>query len=280
MTIAKPFKRTCRPFVSGNYSVSLDSYYLRHEKFANDPQHYVRAFLMLQEDLMELFKYIEPDDQNLSTYSHKIQQLLTRVCIELEANWTAILKENGYKKQSNNLNIEDYNLIEFSHRLSKFQVRIPNWSGAKNIRAPFTNWAEGTDNQLEWYRAYNKAKHDRHSHFKYATFDNLLDALSALAIVLASQFYQEDYSHQPDTLIVGGGYGSDDEMTSSIGGFFRIKYPTDWAVKERYDFDWKSLSQKSEPFADFDYNQLRRIRCEAIEAKKVKSPRHRKAKNY
>lgn len=74
--------------------------------------------------MQELFSFVEPADQNLNTYSHRIQQLLTRCCIEVEANLTAILLENGYSKAPNDLIMRDYRTIEYSHKLSEYEVRM------------------------------------------------------------------------------------------------------------------------------------------------------------
>ena len=123
MARKKPFRRTCRQG------------YLLHQKFANDPQHYVRAFRILVEDIDELFNFIEPADMNLCTYSHRIQQLLMRTCVEVEANLTAILKENSYSRTSD-LTMKDYKLVNQSHRLSSYEVRITTWTGNKGIRIP------------------------------------------------------------------------------------------------------------------------------------------------
>ena len=81
---------------NGTYSNDGHWGYLLHPKYASDPQHYIRAFLLIQEDLLKLFEYVEPCDENSDTISLRIQELLTRVCIEIEANFTAILKENTY----------------------------------------------------------------------------------------------------------------------------------------------------------------------------------------
>jgi hypothetical protein len=67
-----------------------------HPKYAQSPEHYVRAFLMILNDLQEILDFVEPADQNLSCYSYRIHALLLRACIEVEANCKAILKENRY----------------------------------------------------------------------------------------------------------------------------------------------------------------------------------------
>lgn len=126
MALVKPLRRTCRQFSDGSYTEGGRWLYLLHQRFANDPQHYVRAFLLLQKDLLDMFDYIEPAESNLRTYSHRVQQLLMRACVEIEANLTAILVENGYvKKGGGNLTMRDYKLVNRSHRLSSYEVRVP-----------------------------------------------------------------------------------------------------------------------------------------------------------
>jgi hypothetical protein len=85
MAVSKPFKRTARPQAdSGKY---LDQgHYIKHAQYAVAPAHYIRAFQILQKDLIELFDYVEPADKNKECYSYRIHELHTRACIEVEAN--------------------------------------------------------------------------------------------------------------------------------------------------------------------------------------------------
>lgn len=127
MSLQKPLIRTIRQLSDGSYCNDGNWLYLLHPKYANDPQHYIRAFLIIQEDVKSLFEFVEPCDQNLNTISLKIHELLTRVCIEIEANFTAILKENKYSNTKNWNLKDDYCLIEFSHKLSAYKVKFPIW---------------------------------------------------------------------------------------------------------------------------------------------------------
>src|SRR6478735_4491606 len=250
MSLTKPYRRTCRPRLDGRYGGE----YLRHPHFAQEPRHFVRAFLSLQADLMVLMDYIEPADANLRAYSHKTQQLLVRACVEVEANLTAILRENGYG--SGKLTMNDYRLVEHSHRLSGYRIRIPMWRGTASVRQPFARWAE-VGQHLTWYRAYNKSKHDRHEHFQLATFEALIDAVAGLLVVLSAQFWTEDYSSTEQSLTVESGYDTDDGMDSGIGGFFRVQFPVDWSSDERYSFNWQTLRDEPDPFITFDYGAVK-----------------------
>ncbi len=124
-----PFKRNCRCNMDGCFS---GEGYITHPEFADSPIDYIRAFMLIQKDLINLFDYIEPSDTNEVTYSFRIHELLIRTCIEIEANFRAILIENGYQKKSADLNMGDYKKLNTSHRLSSYSVLIPYWSGNKS----------------------------------------------------------------------------------------------------------------------------------------------------
>ena len=42
-------------------------------------------------------------------------------------------------------------------------------------------------------------------------------------------------------------------MESAIGEYFRVKFPTDWDVSERYEFDWNQLKNDTDPFQNSNY---------------------------
>jgi len=254
--ITKPYRRTCRQFTDGSYSEGGRWMYLLHRRYATDPRHYVRAFLLLQEDVLDLFSYVEPSDENLNTYSHRIQQLLMRACVEVEANLTAIFLDNRYTAARGNLTMQQYKLINISHRLSSYEIRVPSWQGEQGVRKPFIKWGE--NKSLSWYKAYNESKHNRHENFKLATFDALIDAFCGLSVLLSAQFYDEDYSPAGKSMGLGGAcytYEGNDGMDPAIGGLLRIKFPADWPPDERYEFDWQQLSTEDDPFVNFNYAQ-------------------------
>ena len=65
MPVDRPYRRTCRQFVDGHYTRGGRGQYIVHPRFAQSPEHYVRAFLILLKDVQELFDYVEPADKNL-----------------------------------------------------------------------------------------------------------------------------------------------------------------------------------------------------------------------
>jgi hypothetical protein len=260
MSHSKPFHRNYRGFVNGSNSGYSQWAYIIDRNYAESPEHYVRAFLLIQKDLQNLFEYIEPSDDNVDTYSFRIHELLMRTCIEIEANFKAILKENIYNpldKQKKPLpekkwNIHNYRIVNKTHHLSSYKVSIPIWDGTKSSFEPFSEWVSTTE--LSWYQAYNSSKHDRKSAFKKANFFNLLNAVAGLLVLLSSQFRTEDFAPGSASLAVEGyDYYSGEP---ALGGFFRIEFPNDWSDEEKYNFNWAELKKEPDRFQKFDYDKI------------------------
>ena len=187
MPVDRPFRRTCRQLVDGSYLHNGNGRYVCHSRYAVAGRQYVRAFMLLQKDVLELFDYVEPADINLPCYSYRIHELHMRTCIEVEAHCKAILSENSYRGNSNDWTMNDYRKLDRTHHLSSYEVRMPLWHGARHTRPPFAAWA--ANGALPWYQAYNAAKHDRHNQFASANFDSLVEALGSSRIALRSIYH-------------------------------------------------------------------------------------------
>lgn len=251
MPIDRPYRRTCRQFVDGSYTEGGRWQYMLHPTFAQAPSYYIRAFLLLLKDLQDLFDYIEPADKNLGCFSYRIHALLLRACVEVEANCKAILTENDYTK-AGDMHMGDYQKIDKTHLLSSYQVKVPTWSGNQDTRTPFLAWS--TNRPLPWYQAYNQTKHDRHMQFESATFEHLIDACCGVLVLLSAQFETNDFS--PGNILLASPNVYSDGMESGIGGFFRVKFPDNWPMELRYDFDWQVLKHEPDPFQAFDYTTI------------------------
>lgn len=240
MPISRPFKRTVRPFVDGRYENAL---YVRHSSFGQTPQQCIRAYMLIQQDLLELFDFVEPSDENAGTFSHRIHALMMRTCMEIEANFKAILSSNGHDVQKSTM--RDYKRLERTHRLSTYEIIVPTWQGEGRVRKPFAMWPA----LLPWYQAYNNAKHNRHDKFFEANLQNLVDSVCGLVAVLAAQFYTYDYSPAASIQFLG-----DSDLPEghevAIGGYFVVCFPSDWPEEDRYGFDWNNLKHERSPFDD------------------------------
>jgi hypothetical protein len=265
MPIDRPLKRTIRRFTDGSYSNSGNWKYLLHPMYVKNPQHYIRSFLLIQEDLQKLFKYVEPSDQNKDTISLKIHELLVRTCIEIEANFTAILLENEYSNTENMNMKKDYCLIDYSHKLSSYRIKLPIWMGQHHTRVPFKKWKnKNIENWhvLSWYQTYNKSKHERYSSYSKAKFEVLIDAVCGLVALLSAQFLDESYSPASKSQGISGNYSYDydPKLKTAIGGYFRVQYPDDWENDDLYDFKWCEIEQLDNIFNSIDYDQIKKKR--------------------
>lgn len=249
MAVEKPYYRTFRMFSDGDYTLSGRSRYILHPSFAKSPENYIYASKLIIGDLKALFEYIEPSDQNLNTYSYRIHSLYIRTCIEIEANFKAILLENEYcKNAGRRLNISDYKKLESTHFLSKYAVIFPRWNGESYKRFPFKRFEVGESPQ--WYSSYNAVKHDRNKTFIEANLLNLTDSIAALATILTAQFGSVSFE-KGDILY---SIGSNDSFESSPTGYLRMEYPQSIPEEDRYGFDWNQLSESPAPFQKIDFS--------------------------
>lgn len=146
--------------------------------------------------------------------------------------------------------MRDYKKVEQSHYLSQYKVCIPNWKCNDGTTVPFQEFSNTAP--LSWYQAYNSTKHDRHEKFEEANLKNLINAVSGLAVLMASQFYTWSFSSGSNVFTVENGRQTD-EFESSIGGFFRVKYPKNIVDSEKYDFSYAEIKFDKDIFEEFKY---------------------------
>ena len=250
MCIDKPYHRIFRP-IKNQIMLGNDAPYMRNPYYAKKGEQYIQAYNIIQKDLLEIFEYIEPCDNNLRTYSFRIQELFIRTCIEIENNFKAIFSENKFSKT--NTNIHDYYLIDKTHHLSEYEIKLPIWDGKHNLCSPFEIWKTANISPT-WYKAYNECKHNRQEKFYQANFENLIDAVTALLILLSSQFYIGEFLINSNTPIGRNNFLINEKF--GIGNYFYICFPTNWSDDEKY-ID-KNLDDMSEnAFDKFDYDSLK-----------------------
>lgn len=263
MTVPRPYRRIVRPFTDGQYAEGGRGRYILHPKYATDPAHFIRPFLMIQRELQSLFDFIEPSDTNLQAYSFRIHQLLMTTCMEIEANFKAIFLENGCDLgRDGNINV--YRQIESSHRLSKYKIKLPLWREGEKILTPFSAWSK-PNTTLKWYKAYNDLKHNRHKNFNQANLENLLNSISGLAVLLTAQFQDETFSPAPDTLSISSNKDRDG-FQSCMGEYFKVLYPTKWPKRDCYNFNWGQIESNENPFEKYPYQKPEKRSCRKIES--------------
>lgn len=256
--LSKPFKRIIRPFYTDgiknvnaayNYELSSDSRFFTDEKYASDRQELCRAYLLIIKDLLKLFEYIEPAENNLIAYSHRTYELLLRASTEFETNCKRILEENGYSSNRGRLGIKDFYKINQSSKLGSYEIVLKEWYPNEKRLQPFLNWKNG-HHSLPWYQAYNNVKHDRHKNFQDASLENVLLATSGLYAILFSQFFL--YTH--NTIDVGYETFNDDKEILEMNSIFTVVPPNEWTSEECYNFEWDNIKNTSNPFETYQYS--------------------------
>ena len=144
---------------------------------------YRSAFLLLRDDIRQLTAYVEPTDDNLSVYSHRLYEILLRASTEFESLCREQLASTGYSKPTHDQNINDYRTLEASLHLEACSVGVHLWRPTPRYVKPFLDWSTATP-PLHWYDAYNQVKHNRNTNFPRANLGNALSAVAGLFVIL------------------------------------------------------------------------------------------------
>lgn len=223
--------------------------YILDQRYANDRHVMCRAYSILEEDLIRLFQYVEPSENNSLTFSHRTYELLLRASTEFENNCKAILKANGYDTPvRGNWSVEDFFKIELATRVSQYRLRINIWHPRAKTLGPLEEWESG--HSLSWYQDYNLVKHDRSECFQKASLVNVVNAVGAVLVVLYAQFSYYAFSvHR-----ISDGYTSDDDgFEFGENSLFGVKPFHDWSDDEAYVFEWPNST--TPPFQQYPFRK-------------------------
>lgn len=256
MSTTKPYKRLWRPLkgynsLSRHWSydhpvASLD--YLRDDVFVNQAEmrSLVTTAHLIIHDLYELFNYIEPSDNNISVYSHRIFELFLRTATEFESNCKSILMDNNYPKNVKKMDILDYYKIASVARLQEYRVIFHRWESVKEFK-PFDNWNPAAQAPLAWYQSYNTVKHNRYSHFIEANFGNLMNSIAGLLCILHAQCGDNMQAACYEGISIAQ---SSEALVET--GTFTIIVPT-FPEAEQYEFIWDTLKNDPTPVANYTF---------------------------
>ena len=259
MPIKKPYHRIWRPVKGydwGDVLISFDDNpkpkptldYLYDDRFANqeEKKSLITATRMILRDLNALYDYIEPSDDNLGVFSHRIYELLLRAATEFESNCKGILKANGYSKPENEWCVKDYFKISRATRLNEYSLTFERWETTHEFK-PFLKWNPSRRESLTWYDAYNDVKHDRYGNFKKAKLEFLMNALAGLICIMHAQ-YGEGMSH----------VGFHEYGTTNINEgivetpMFTIKAPH-FPDEEKYGFIWDNIKTDQDSIVNYTF---------------------------
>lgn len=162
-------------------------------------------FLLLEDDLVKISRFIEMNEDNYDVYSIELAKLFLSICSEVDVVAKLLCNEADavlFKttKGSRNPNIETYRTV--------LHVKFPHFHKA-NVKIPFYNlsfvpWGCFKENRSpEWWSEYNDVKHKRNINFKKANLKNVLLSMSGLMVLLVYLYGRQsvlslDSSNQPE----------------------------------------------------------------------------------
>lgn len=221
--------------------------YLSDPRFVSNQESdsLINAARIIIKDFKDLIDYVEPVDANKSVFSHRIYELLLRTATEFEANCKGILLANNYTASTkDHYTINDYYKINQIMELDKYIVSTQLWNPEKKF-SPLSQWALNAS--LDWYKAYNKVKHNRYSNFQAASLDNLFTGICSLVVILAAQF--------PNKIgqIGASGLTAILSVNEIIVGDFTIQYPQ-FNDHKLYQFNWEVIKTEEQAFDKYVFN--------------------------
>ncbi len=171
------YKRIYRSTIYGSFARAIDE--------GKSSQSFV-ALRILLDKLAVVFQTIEPTRENQATFGHLVRELLLIACMEVEASWSAVLRENGYS--GSRFTTKDYVKLLAPMRLDGYRLSLRFHADFPEF-APFAGWHGAAATQsLPWYDSYNKTKHDRETHLSSASLMNAIHAVGAAVVMFYAQF--------------------------------------------------------------------------------------------
>ncbi len=146
-------------------------------------------YLVLERDLMETFRYVDFSEANMKTNSIEFASIILATCAEIDMVFKQVCMLLGVRKCKN---IKNYREAILTNR-PEFNSRERKTPYSEEPIKPFRDWSLQHGKNPDWWRAYNKIKHERYISFHRASLKNAILSLAALQIVLF-EFYsiQED----------------------------------------------------------------------------------------
>ncbi len=145
-------------------------------------------FLALERDMEAVSRFIEFDKANFDVYSIELAHLLFAAASEADVVAKLVCRQIDASSKAERIDEYRAVLVPGVPTLATTEVFVPRYGLSLQ---PWSNWL-GAGNP-DWWRAYNKVKHERSEHFNRATLHNALNALAGLMVV-TYEYYARDIS--------------------------------------------------------------------------------------
>lgn len=147
-----------------------------------------KYFVLLEKDLITIAETIEICEKNFPAYGPRITQLILACGSELDVALQDFMKAlctEEAKMSRGNPTMRDYRSFIADHAIEQFSTARVKFLRSDLTLAPWEQIGALTDDEtFDWWRIYNKTKHDRLSYYEEANFGIALKIISALMITI------------------------------------------------------------------------------------------------
>lgn len=141
---------------------------------------HLNYFSCLEDDLLELSRWIEFCTANESVYSIELARLLMTAAAEVDVVAKALCGSIDKRRKAESINVYQEVLIAAIPMLPSSVIEMPRFGMRFQ---PWSNWVR-PKNPPDWWQGNNKVKHQRNTHFDRASLRNVLNSVSGLLVLL------------------------------------------------------------------------------------------------
>jgi hypothetical protein len=136
-------------------------------------------FLSVEADLERLSRFIEFDAQNYPCFSVENTRILISAAAEAEVVCKQICLALTPHASAGNMHKYRDTIVSAFPSIPRFEVLMPRYG---LLLKPWDNWST-PPGVPDWWTAYNKIKHHRHTEYHRASLKNVLNAVAGLYVV-------------------------------------------------------------------------------------------------
>ena len=173
---------------------------------------YWRYYNILEEDFIELTKYVRICEINYNTCSDEIIKQFLSVTSEFENICKVICGFSTSDKSKTIVHICN-KVFDKIEDIKSIEIEV---KGTEDLSIkPFESWDKNKPGQLFWWKGYNNVKHNRLEHYEDGNLKNLLNSLGAL-------YFMELYLVRE----IGSSTNTKDVPNSVSKLFYVVDFPT------------------------------------------------------
>ena len=139
-----------------------------------------RYYLILERDFETVLRYIEPDPRNHQVFSLELAKQLLSIAAQFETIVRLYCQERIPGSVSTSMPGWAEDLVQYR---AEFPIAIVTFMTRNEPIKPFAEWGQTPVASTDWWRAYNKIKHDPLAGLEGATLISVRDALAGLALL-------------------------------------------------------------------------------------------------